>query len=592
PESPHPGPDDPAPAGAPTDAVITPDGGTELRLMTPEHAAPEQIRQQPVTTATDVWALGALLYQLVTGRKPFPADGSTRRQLEHSICASAPEPPSVVAQRGGGSGIEARRLRGDLDAVVLHALAKAPEDRYGSAEQLADDVRRHLRRQPVRVRPATLRYRGGRFLRRFAWQSAAATVLVALVLAFAVSSALQSRALQRERDAARLDQETAEQVTGVLVDLFETTDPIHSPDGRSMTVEELLDGQSDRVIDGLEGHGAVQARLRHILGKVHTAHSRFDRARELLQAALDQQAALSGWEDPTTLAVHHDLATLEADFGDRLRGLEMLRRSLDLHRAAVGDNHPSIPICLEAVANRLPPASPERSRLLDEALEKQRRLEPEPGLGTAQGLNHLGMARLAEDRLDEALAHFRESSALVERELGADHPFAVAVRSNLSATLTRLNRFEEEEQIDRRNVERAKALYGPESTAVAKTLNNLGTTLSAAGRWAESEVALAETLALFRRLVEPGHPELGNTARNLAFVLEFQGRFADARRLLEDNPVDPGVDPRGAALTSIQLAGLELRRGATPMAVARLEALAAEVVDADPAFDIAVVGAA
>ncbi|MEO1370073.1 MAG: serine/threonine-protein kinase, partial [Acidobacteriota bacterium] len=226
------GPDDPAPA---------PDGATELRLMTPEHAAPEQIAGDAVTTATDVWALGALLYQLLTGRKPFPAGGSGRAELERAICEVDPAPPSAAASASGASPAAVRSLRGDLDAVVLHALAKAPGDRYGSAEQLADDVRRHLRREPVRVRPSTVGYRGGRFLRRYAWQSAAAVALAALVVAFAVSSALQSRALQRERDAARLDQETAEQVTGVLVDLFETTDPVRTPGGRSMTVEELLD---------------------------------------------------------------------------------------------------------------------------------------------------------------------------------------------------------------------------------------------------------------------------------------------------------------------------------------------------------------
>ncbi|MEM6797635.1 MAG: serine/threonine-protein kinase, partial [Acidobacteriota bacterium] len=290
-----------------------PQPATDLRLLTPEHAAPEQISGEPVTTATDTWALGVLLYQLMAGAKPFPAAGSTRAELETAIRERLPTPPSGAAAEAGS--IEPRLLRGDLDAIVLRALAKAPGARYRSAEQLAEDVRRHLRDEVVQARSPTFGYRAGRFLRRNAWQSAVAGAFAALLVVFVSGSVLQARSLQRERDAARLDRDTAEQVTAVLVDLFETANPARLPGVRSMSVDELLSQRSDRVVEGLEGQDFVQARLRHILGTVHRAHSRFDDSGRLLRRALEQQRALTGWRDEATLGIYHDLAQHEADFG-------------------------------------------------------------------------------------------------------------------------------------------------------------------------------------------------------------------------------------------------------------------------------------
>ncbi|MEM1177419.1 MAG: serine/threonine-protein kinase [Acidobacteriota bacterium] len=556
-------------------------GATQgLRLLTPEHAAPEQVQGQAVTTATDVWALGVLLYQLLTGAKPFPAADKTREELEEAICRRDPIPPSAAAPAAW-----AKRLRGDLDAVALRALAKDPDRRYQSAEQLADEVRRHLVSEPVRARSGTPAYRTALFLRRHAWQTAAVGVFIMSLLAFAAQSTLQSKALQRERDAARLDRDTAEQVTQVLVDLFETTNPIHRPGSGAMTVEELLDEHSDRVIAGLDGEGVVQAKMRHILGTVHRAHSRFDRSRELLQGALEQQVELAGWDDRATLEILHDLGSLEVTSGDRDVGLDTLRRALDLRRKALGEDDPSIPVSLEAVANALPPASPERSQLLDEALEKRRHLEPEPGLGTADVLNNLGLARLAEGRLKEALALFEQSGELVEKLLGEDHPFAVVIMANISVTLTNLNRFEEAQELDRDLVERSRAIYGPESAAVAKALNNLGTTLAAGRRWPEAEEALGQSLALHRQLFDLGHVETQNTFRNLAYVIEFQGRFDEARALLEELGPDGGATPRDAALIEIQIEGLRLRSEGARVALPRLQSLAARLEATEPPLD-------
>ncbi|MEM8933503.1 MAG: protein kinase, partial [Acidobacteriota bacterium] len=552
---------------------------SELRWMTPEHAAPEQVLDQPITTATDTWALGVLLYELTTGVQPFSRPDGSRLDLELAICRQDPVPPSQVARR--------RDLAGDLDTIVLHALHKDPDRRYSSAEQLADDIQRHLVGEPVRVRPATFRYRANRFLRRNRWQVAAASVLVVVLVAFAVTATLQSRALQRERDSARLERDTAEQVTDVLVDLFETTKPSRLPGGRAMTVDELLRQHTDRVVAGLDGQAPVQSKMRHILGSVHRSYSRFETSGRLLHDALRQQVALAGWTDPRTLAIYHDVAIHEADFGERAQGLRMLRHSLALHRETLGDDHARIPSSLEALATRLPPASAERATLLDQALERRRRLEPVPGVGMAETLNHLGLARLDELRLEEALALFDEAHGLIVGLLGESHPFTLTVLSNRSVTLTSLNRFDEAIRVERQLVERYRTVFGSTSAEVANALNNLGTTLAAGRHWSDAEAALGESLALARSLVGPDHPSLDNTSRNLAWVVEFQGRLDDARDLLlpliDDRRT---VSPRDATLTETQLAGLRMRTGDAAGAIDALETIIERLRASTPAPDL------
>ncbi|MCB1032853.1 MAG: tetratricopeptide repeat protein, partial [Acidobacteria bacterium] len=372
---------------------------------------------------------------------------------------------------------------------------------------------------------------------------------------------------------ARLERDTADQVAEVLIDLFETTASEQGPETEGRTVEDLLRLHTEEVLEGLAGRPAVQARMGLILGIVHRAHSHFAESRKLLRSALEQRLALAGWNDEESLEIYHELATLEASSGNPAHGQRMLRHSLDLYRALLGTRHESIAICLEDLAGSLPPASKERARLLEEALDLRQELEPVPGIGTASSLNALGLARMEEHRFDEALDLFRRSFALVKRDLGEDHPFSLAVQTNLAVTLTQLNRFDEAQALERRLVETSRRIYGPDSAIVANALNNLGASLAAAGRWQEAEATFGESLALARRWLPPGHSTLDNTARNLAYVVEYQGRTSEALALLEGLTADGPSDPASRASTEAQLAALRLHAGEVEAAVEVLERL-------------------
>ncbi|HEU4643255.1 MAG TPA: protein kinase [Gemmatimonadaceae bacterium] len=175
---------------------------TGLVMLTPEYAAPEQVRGEPVTTASDVYALGLLLFELLTGERPYRRESRTTPELLRAICEEEPEPPSVVARRSQASPRLARRLRGDLDTIVLKALRKEPERRYHSAQELREDIDRHLAGRPVRARGDSIRYRSRKFVRRHRAAVAASALLVLTLAGGVVATAFQARRAEAERAIA------------------------------------------------------------------------------------------------------------------------------------------------------------------------------------------------------------------------------------------------------------------------------------------------------------------------------------------------------------------------------------------------------
>jgi len=268
--------------------ILNPElGVTELdptatwhRALTPNYASPEQLRGETLTTATDVYSLGVLLFKLLTGHLPHDFQGRTPREIERALTEEEPPKPSAVVTAAaqeddsgtaGKSGVWqmppgmlSRRLAGDLDNIVLRALAQAPQRRYGSAEQLAEDLRRHLRGFPVLARPDGVGYRLGKFLRRNWLAAGATTLILALILAFAVAITLQSAALARQRDWARQERDEKKQVLALVEEVFRLADP-NEARGETFTVREALDRSNRSIEHRLGEQPAVEAALRQTL---------------------------------------------------------------------------------------------------------------------------------------------------------------------------------------------------------------------------------------------------------------------------------------------------------------------------------------
>ncbi|MEM1116672.1 MAG: serine/threonine-protein kinase [Bacteroidota bacterium] len=272
--------------------------------LTPAYAAPEQVTGDPVTAATDVYALGVLLYELLVGRRPYAFRSSAPAEVARVVCETDPARPSAAATRtgdapvaseaeGGLPAVPAKRLRGDLDAILLQALRKEPERRYATAADLADDLRRHLDGRPVEARGDGLGYRASRFARRHrAGVAAAATLVVALLGGVA---AVLWQARETAREAARANA-TLEYVLGT----FEAVDP-EALEGGQIRPRDLLE-PGLRQAAALDGQPLVQASLLEGLGRLGVSLGLFPTADSLLQQAVEVRRLAQGSDHP-------DLAT-------------------------------------------------------------------------------------------------------------------------------------------------------------------------------------------------------------------------------------------------------------------------------------------
>jgi len=463
---------------------------TALRPMTPRYASPEQVRGKTVTTASDVFSLGVLLYRLLAGRLPFPPESLPPGELERRIAEDDPPPPSAVAERPEWR----RRLAGDLDTVVLCALAKEPERRYHSAEQLALDIERHLAGHPVSARPATFAYRTSRFLRRHALVTAATAAFATLLVTFAVSTAVQSSRIAAERDRA-------ERTARVLIDLFEVADPAR---GGTVTAREILELGTTRVRREVPGPPALRATLLETIGGAYRKLGLYDRARPLLAEALTVRRADDGG-DPATLARTID--------------------QLGVIHALQGHYEDAEPLLAEALALR------------------ERILEPgDPELATS--LNNLALLR--HDRGDYAGAAplYRQALAADARAAhrAGDDPAGGAgadtiTRSNFALLLYDMGRYEEAERYFRAILEHKRRLLGPDDPELAVDLGHLGTTLTARGRLTAAEPLLRQALELVSTNRGADHPDRARALDDLAELLVARGRPRTAeplaRRALE-----------------------------------------------------------
>ena len=300
---------------------------TAVHLMTPEYASPEQVRGEPVGTASDQYSLGVLLYRLLTGRRPYRTTSSLPHDLARAVCEEEPERPSTAARQAADHDGEARlpsglapdrlhrRLRGDLDEIVLRALRKEPDRRYSSVAHLAEDLRLYLEGLPVVARRGSTYYRAAKHVRRHraAFGSAAAAIL--LIIAAAVTFAVQAGRLGRALHRAGREQSRAERVSDFLIDVFKVSDPGQAR-GSTVTAREILDRGAARITEELHDEPDAAAAMMDVMGQVYANLGLYPRAQELLEAALSQRRAKPEPDDDDVAASLAHLAAVQHARGD------------------------------------------------------------------------------------------------------------------------------------------------------------------------------------------------------------------------------------------------------------------------------------
>ncbi len=499
---------------------------TELRVLTPEYAAPEQVRGEAVTTATDVYALGGVLYELLAGRRAHRLERHTASEIERIVCDTEPEPPSMAAS---GSAQRRRALRGDLDTIVLKALQKDPARRYPSADALLEDIRRARGGLPITARPDSFGYRSRKFLRRHRMAVAGAALLILVLVAGLAATLWQAQAKAREAAKAR-------EVQRYVVDLFKVSDPAESR-GRTVTARELLERGVRRVDSALVGQPAVQEEMLGILGTIHRELGLYPEADTLLRRGVAVAERLYGPDHPEVAARLTDLGTVLKELGELAPAESVLERAVAIRRRALGAGHVDVATSMGELASVLVHAGRyERAESLYRAvmavdIERYGRDSPE----VATDLNNIGvLLGDRQGRLREADSAYRASLSIRLRTLDPGHPTVITLQSNIASNLHSMGRFAEAESLQREVLAARRRLYPRGHPDVAYSLHVLAATLVSRGAWAEAESLDVEALAQRRRYLGDDHPTTMATLNNLAVVRYRMGDLAGSEQAFRE----------------------------------------------------------
>ncbi|MEZ5417014.1 MAG: serine/threonine-protein kinase [Vicinamibacterales bacterium] len=520
--------------------------------MTPERAAPEQLRGDPPTTATDVWALGVLLYELLTGGLPFGSnDGNVVSRIEGGRFARPSRALSgdvarIAAARATTPRRLQRALRGDIERIIAKALHVDPARRYDGAADLADDVRACLDGRPVTAQPDSVVYRVHRFIGRNRAVTAAGVVAAAALLTVAVNATLQARRIAEERDRATAEQRRAAAVVDLMAQVLGQTDPRNGQGLTTVAVDDLL-GRAESFVPTLAPDPDVQGRMLQALGSIRFVRGERPKGLAILQRGLAVTGGLPLTHPVRTglLLDHADALTKSGQTEEARTLIEPLVAALRAEVAQPG----TLAAALRALA--LAVRGDAGIALADEALRLDRPAAPVEREAVAADLDALGNVQFALARTALAEAAWREALRLLEAEHGADHPTTMLVLGNLASVLDDRAQAEERLSIFRRLIAFNERLYGAVSVQAATAWNNLGVTLVRMRRMADGEEALRRAAERYTQTAGPAHPQTIGALRNVARTLEFQDRFEPALELFaeivrrQDVAAAPAVETRG-----------------------------------------------
>lgn len=503
---------------------------TGQRWMTPAYAAPEQIRGEPATTATDVYQLGAVLYELLTGQRPFDAAGDSVRAIENAVLTQDPTRPSDTTGRSPASPAWAGDLRGDLDAIVLKALRKEPERRYGSVEAMADDIRRYLAHEPVLARENTVGYRMRRFVDRHRVGVAAAAAFVVLLASAAVALAVQQADTARERDRATAAAAKATQVTDYLMGMFEAADPGQAL-GDTITARELLERGVLRA-DALTDQPAVQSTLLGVTGRVYASLGEYDRAVELLRRAV-VIARTRPERDETELTdvIYHLAATLELQEAFE-ESAQLYDEVVSRASAGLGDRttllHAQFGLGYVQHVQHQTGAADSMFAIWEAALDTSGvTFTPELArrqIWLGQMMQYRGELARAERLLRRALATHRELYGKAHPQLGvALHALASVLLASRSTDAA--------DSVTYEAVALQRSLNPAPHRPLAQSLAYRAELLQQQERYVDAEAAAREAQAISDTLFGQDHMMWDRSTMRLAHILYLQGRNAEAEEL-------------------------------------------------------------
>ncbi len=559
-----------------------------LRFITPEYASPEQLRNENITTKSDIYSLGVVLFKLLTGKRPYDFRNQLPHEISRAVCEELPQRPSTVVlketSRLGNENTEpkpeavsalrdtnphklSRQLSGDLDNIILKALEKDHEKRYGSVEHLSEDIRRHLEGLPVFARNATLAYRVTKFVGRHKPGVAAAATIILLSVGGVLATLWQ--ASKATKEAAK-----AEQINLLLQEMLASADPAKS--GKDVTVVQTLDRAVERVERELVLQPEIAASVLHTIGETYLALGQYEKAdRDLKHSLVLRQQVLGSEHEGIATVLHslaflaqlrsnhteadslyrraiamhrtmspapdNHLASMLSDYGTLLhersendKALQVLRESLEIFQGIGGNDSKEYAIALTNLGSALKDngqlgAADSVYRL---ALDIMKRTLGEDHIDVAQAINNFAFVLVNEGNDDEAEKCFRQSLAIRKKVLGDKHPEVALALANLAGLILKKGNLDEAEQLSQESLRLYRATVNPDNLRLSSSLVFLGRIANTKGNASRAEKYLTEALAIRKKVLPPGHYGILGTEAELGRAFTLQKRFIEAERLL------------------------------------------------------------
>ena len=515
--------------------------GTGLRPLTPAYAAPEQLRGEPVSTATDVYTLGVILFELLTGRRP---PGSASGGFDRTSLDADPPRPSnlllpkdhddarsideIAHARGLAPRALAARLAGDLDAIVLKALRREPHRRYVGAGPLAEDLDRFLQGRPVAAGPEGRRYRAGKFVRRHRVGIAVVVSLVLSLMGGLAATAWQAR-------AKTLEAQKAEAVKTFLVSIFQGADPAQAA-GREVTLRQVLDEGAERVQRDLASEPAVQGELLTVLAGVYKELGITERAAPLTDQALAIHERLYGADSApvaTNLRQKASLAKAQSDLDTADR---FARDALEKHRRAYGNLHHEVAEDLDEVADaaRQGGRLPDALAAVEESLRIRKAIYGNEHRLVAGSLNNLAVIKREQGRYEESAALYKQTIDLRRRLLGREHPLVALVVHNFAALQLFRGELEPAAASAREALEQFRRFYGEGHPLTLTARNNVANIDRVLGRYDAAEAGTRTVFDSWAKVEGTDGPNAVGALTNLGQIYRDRGDPVRAEEILRD----------------------------------------------------------
>ena len=525
---------------------------TGVRVMTPDYASPEQIRGDAVTTVSDVYQLGILLYELLTGNRPHDFTDEARAEIERIILEKEPEKPStaitrvrtddsgsmedVISARGGSVDRLRKQLSGDLDKIVLMALRKDPDRRYQSADQFRQDIIRYRTGLPVLAQSDSPAYRFGKFAKRHKVGVASAfafAVLLVAVFVMAIQFAFSTKEQNEEIQRALLKKD---QVTDLMIGMFGNADP-EIARGREVTARELLDRGVLSIEQELSDQPDVQAEMLNSIGVVYLELGLLDEAEPVLLKALEMRRVLFAGQDHPDLAQSmFDVARYYEEIqGDsvevlHLDALAMRERLFERPEMSIAESSHELGVFYLDTVFDLDLAA----QYFTDALEMYQQLEGPENRHVSEVLSNLGVVYTLQEPPDLRAAEdvTRRAIAMQLKILGDDHPFVASNHHNLGALYYDLGNYADARTELEKAIELRKKLYGERAMSAANSMNKLSQVLLEQGELTQAEAILLEAVEIHTEGYGGPHGRIGHDLHMLGLVQARQGRIQDARDTL------------------------------------------------------------